>query len=170
MSRAELTRWNLIAAGCAVAPLVLVSAVPSLMGTGPRLSIGASPAAVENAPNVGTPRATPDQLAALERVRALRTASVGESPFRPAPAPVEAPEPAPTPEPVPAPALMAPPELTIRGVMRQADGSVRALIGGKLKGVGDEVAPGWTISAIDAGARSVTLTSSDGQTHTIAPK
>ncbi len=170
MSRADLTRFNLIAAGCAVAPLVLVSAVPSLLGSGPRRSMGASGVGVEAAVPA-TSKPTPRQFEALERVRALQGFTIGASPFRPAPPPTEAPET--DPEPVAAPAAptrLAPPEIVLRGVMRQADGTTRALIDGKLRAVGDQVAPGWTVERIDAPSRSITLTSTDGQTHTIGPR
>lgn len=170
MSRAELTRFNLIAAAAAAAPLVLMSAAPALLGTGPRLSMGAGNAPAEPAPVIADPKPTPAQQAAQAHAALLLTHATPQSPFRPTPAPVEAPAPV-QPEPVaPAPAPPPPPEIIVRSIMRQGDGSARALIAGKLRAVGDEAAPGWTITAIDTAARSITITSADGRSETISRK
>lgn len=171
MSRADLRRYNVMAAGCAVLPLLLVSVAPSLLGSVPRRSIGATDApGCALQPPVAVP-ATIGQKSALARADALVGVPIGPSPFRPTPAPAQVSAPDSEPAPVPAQRPLIPvPDLTIRGIMRQGDGSARALIAGKLRAVGDEAAPGWTIAAIDAQARSVTIESNDGQSHTIALK
>ena len=69
------------------------------------------------------------------------------------------------PDPVANPYDVAP-TFEITSIMKTRSGPV-ALINGRLRRVGDEVAPGWTVQSINDLTRSVTLTGPDQRTQTI---
>ncbi len=170
MSRKDLTRYNLMAVGAVVAPLVLVGLGSHVIGTGPGLTLAlgenpdAGPAAVEAGLKART--LSPRQKLAMDRASALSGAAVSATPFRPEPV-AEAPAEVESPAPVEVPKPVSKPEVAVKMIMRGSDGAARALIGGKMRSVGDEIGDGWTIDSIDAAARTVTFTSADGQTYTI---
>lgn len=58
------------------------------------------------------------------------------------------------------------PDFELSSIMKTRRGDV-ALINGRLRHVGDEAAPGWTVSAIDPLGRAVTISGPDARTVTI---
>jgi hypothetical protein len=172
MSRKDMTRYNLLALGATVAPVLLVGLGSTLIGTGPSLTLASSPAAID-APGAAAAAARPigpKERLALDRVAAVRAGEIGVSPFRPEPlaaAPVV--EAAPEPAPAPAPQAIARPDVVVKMIVRTGtgEGAERALIAGKMRAAGDRVSDGWAIESIDAKARSVTFVSDDGQRYTV---
>jgi hypothetical protein len=59
--------------------------------------------------------------------------------------------------------------LASRGVVtpEAANLNARAVLGGKLRKVGQEAAPGWTITAINVDAGTVSVQNAKGSLHTI---
>lgn len=168
MSRSDFAKFNLLAMAATCAPLLLVGLGPTLLGSGPRLSMAAG---VEDAQDAGGP-APARRLNDRERsalARAEKGLSGGEivSPFRPVPV-AETPDA--RPEKPAAPVLaagLAQPEVSLRMIVRRSDGVSQALIGGKMLVAGDEVADGWTIETVDGDTRAVTFVSRDGQRFTV---
>lgn len=163
-----------INAACVAAialPAVLVETGYTLLGSAPAVSL----ASTEDQESSDAPRKPPAPLTAAQRAAIghavkLHQAMPGETPFRVV-ATVDAPE-APA-DPAPrsaAPVQIPSPAVTLSMIVRQRDGTARALVGGKLLNIGDEAAAGWTVAEIDAAARTVLLTSEDGQTHTVGLK
>jgi len=58
------------------------------------------------------------------------------------------------------------PDFELTSIMKTRRGDV-ALINGRLRHIGDEAAPGWTVSAIDPLGRAVTIDGPDARTVTI---
>lgn len=75
------------------------------------------------------------------------------------------------PEVAPEPAVPddTPRDLRVTGMIGDDSGALVA-INHKLRRIGDEVAPGWTISAINSRNRLVTLAHADGRTLGLEPK
>lgn len=63
----------------------------------------------------------------------------------------------------PTPKIEGVPEFVLTAVMPHRDRPL-AVINGRPRSLGDEVAPGWTVTAIDGDARRVALTGPDGRT------
>jgi len=171
---------NLIAAAALVTPILLVQTVRIVFGGGPSQASAETQAQQPGptAPQAPAPPATAaaltrQQKSAAEHLVSLRSAvSIYTSPFNhlaPQGAVVQI---EPTTETVPdAPHPQAPipaevRSLTLGAVMSNDQGPI-ALIGGKVRSIGDVVIPGWTVSAIDPDARRVTLTSDDGASVTL---
>jgi len=171
MSRSDLAKFNLIAAAATCAPLLMVGLGPTLLGSGPRLSMAAGVEESEDADGPATARKLNErERSALARVE--KVVAIGDivSPFRPV-SPADTPEA--TPEQTVAPvkaADLAQPEITVRMIVRRSDGVSQALIGGKMLVAGDSVASGWQIEAVDADTRAVTFVSRDGQRFSISLK
>lgn len=157
MNRAA--RERLLLVGAFAAPLALALALRAL-GSGP------GPAAAfadeelfdmpDPAPAATVRTFTPEELAAAAFAESKRAEPVGEAPLvYPKAAPVEA-----------ASASAAPvdpgPAISVNSIMAGRGGAM-ATVNGKLRRVGDEVAPGWKITAIDAGAGTVTVRHADGR-------
>ncbi len=70
------------------------------------------------------------------------------------------------PPPIEGPETVVPPNATLTSVMAAGEHSI-AVIDGKVRRVGESVAPGWKISAIDRNAGTATLTHTTGTTHTL---
>ena len=99
---------------------------------------------------------TPEEIAARTFAESKRGQPVGEAPLvYPKPAPTEAPS-------VAAAAADPAPAISVNSIMAGRGGAI-ATVNGKLRRVGDEVAPGWKITAIDAGAGTVTVRHADGR-------
>lgn len=170
------SRRTLVMLGALLGPTALSQLVPlGWSQAGPRLvqaGTAVSAAADAAGPAHAGPRVTESQRRAASRAEALRVEPFHESPMYEPPAPA-APEPA---EPdveeeeqdaepeaaPPSPTASAPPAITISSVLRGAAG-VAAVIDGRIRRVGDGLGAGWTITAIDATARSVTLRHADGR-------
>ncbi len=174
MSRKDLFKWNLGAVVAAFAPLLVVELTHEVLSqTGPRLTMASSPQADAAASPETGPRPTRQQRAAATYAVGLQGRPIGISPFKPvaeAPRPTEPVQPAaPEPQPSPAPTL-APPDVSVKMIVRQRDGVARALISGKLRTVGDDMGDGWTIWAIDAAARTVTFAHDGAEPFTVTLK
>ena len=124
----------------------------------------------QHQPVVGANRkiVSAEQTAAMERAATLRADDTVADPFYYPPVVSE--EVAPT-EPRPVaptttPATTAAPPLSLTSVLRGGDGKTYAVLNGKLYTVGHEVAPDWTLTAVDAAARTATVEHVSGTTHT----
>ncbi|MDZ4685934.1 MAG: hypothetical protein SH850_12775 [Planctomycetaceae bacterium] len=164
---------------CAVlAPLAAVQAARFLGGSG----LAAAPAATSSiaptedpatpAPAAARPL-THDQKRAIEFLRTFRVSDDFTSPM-------DSPEPVPTVEPEQTAVYDAPVKPTalshsdaLANVRVSAivgrDAAAVAMIDHRLCRVGDEVAPGWRVQAIDARRRSVTLVHADGKVAALTP-
>lgn len=77
------------------------------------------------------------------------------------------PMPGPTPEtPTPRVEEAVLPSLTVSSIM-SARGNPVAVIAGRMRRAGDEVAPGWKISAIDPHAKAITFAHTSGKTAVV---
>lgn len=150
------------AAGALVAPVLLAAATRIVLNAGPSVSAAGTAAVAADAPPPAPSKPpTAEQVRAMQWLAGAARARAERSPMLH----LKAPEPAAT----PAAAAQAEPEraaerpaMALSAVLTR-DGRVTALINGRLRGVGDEVAPGWTIEAIDGDALSVTVRGPDGQ-------
>lgn len=159
MNRAARERLLLVAAFAA--PLALALALRALgsgVRPGPAMAFADEDMydMPEPAPVATVRTFTPEELAAAAFAASKRTEPVGEAPLvYPKAAPVEA-----------ASAAAAPvdpgPAISVNSIMAGRGGAM-ATVNGKLRRVGDEVAPGWKITAIDAGAGTVTVLHADGR-------
>lgn len=111
---------------------------------------------------------TPPQRRALEWLQGREHVSVLSDPFasaestrpiKPTPAAPEAATPPPT---IPAPAP-TPPELKISGFMGKGDAAM-VTVNKRVHRLGDEVAPGWTLVAVQPIERSIRVQHTDGTT------
>lgn len=138
------------------------------------LAIALGLQALESAPGPGAAFASPiediaiefparaaaqitDQQRAAQAFAAIRRADpVGEAPLLyPLPAPAEAAQ-------ASAPAATPDPAITVNSIMAGRGGAM-ATVNRKLRRVGDEVAPGWKVSAIDPEAGTVTIAGPEGR-------
>lgn len=166
MIRGSSTKANVLAVAALAGPALVVSLGHELIGSGPRATQGAAaPTGAEASSAAGS--ITPKEAKALARAKEVSSLAEPQSPFRPSQK-VQAPVPEPVVEPTDAPALISKPEVHLRMILRQADGSARALINGNSWSAGDAFSDGWIIESIDAKARSVTFVSGDGQTFTVS--
>jgi hypothetical protein len=184
---------RILTAAALLTPFAVVQAARVLVGnSGPAAAPGATitPAmpgiagAGDLGAGVAARKPTPSQQKALDWLNAQRLSPPLEvarefdlSPMDRAAAPAKPPAPLPPVEPpkiepvIPAiPAAEALKDLKITAVMgtdAQAGGAI-AVIGGKLRRAGDEVAPGWTISSINARDWVVLLTYKTGESATLS--
>lgn len=167
------TRSKLVWIAALLSPFAAVQGVRlGVAGAGP------ADAAAATAPGAPPPAPVPvpaavrapseAQRRALDWIRARDPVADLRSPMdHPDPEP-DRPGPAATPE-APAPADLTPRQLTLTGLIGGADKAPVAAINHRLYRVGDAVSPGWSVAAIDARARSVTLAGPDGRTLRLTP-
>lgn len=157
MNRAA--RERVLLAGAFAAPLALALALRAL-GSGPGPATAFADEDLfdmpEPAPLATVRTFTPEERAAAAFAASKRAEPVGEAPLvYPKAAPVEATSAA-------AAAVDPAPAISVNSIMAGRGGAM-ATVNGKLRRVGDEVAPGWKIAAIDAGAGTVTVRHADGR-------
>jgi len=157
MNRAA--RERLLLVGAFAAPIALTLALRAL-GSGPGPATAFADEELFDMPEpapVATIRTfTPDELAAAAFAESKRAEPVGEAPLvYPKAAPTEATS-------APAAPVDPGPAISVNSIMAGRGGAM-ATVNGKLRRVGDEVAPGWKITAIDAGAGTVTVRHADGR-------
>lgn len=157
-----------------VAPVLLVMGVRMILQTGPAVSFAEpAPAPDDGPPTPASPRPRPALSDADRALLAWEAAQV-EVPARGSPmAPGRIPVPAP-PEPQEAPAAPATPNeeparpaLKLSAVMGSGDNAI-AVIDGRMRRVGDAVAPGYVIRRIESRAGIVTIAGPGGITRTLA--
>ncbi|MBX9737471.1 MAG: hypothetical protein K2X32_11150 [Phycisphaerales bacterium] len=165
---------RLMTAGALIAPILVVQLVRIGFGpgAGPAMStaaVGMPDASVQSteaaqkpsAPLTAQDRTVAAWIAKLQRPDAIKSPME----FIPAPESVAA-----TQEPVEVPrvqisqgdttipvAMRVPVDLTLGAIMGSSD-SALALIGGKVRRVGDTIYPGWTITSINPREQTVTIT------------
>ena len=120
-------------------------------------------------PVVGANRksVTEQQAEAMAHAAALRTDHRIEDPFYYPPVAAEentVAQPVPS-VPATTPTSAAAPALSLTSVLRGGDGRMYAVLNGRLYTVGHEVAPGWTLTAVNAAARTATVEHASGATH-----
>lgn len=145
-----------------IAPALIIWVLGDLKsGAPPRSSIAQTASATQSEAVVPPRKINPSQEQLRTEARAAELMRGG-----PLASPLYYPEvSAPMPEPAatkasPPPALPAPPEapaLTITSIFRGADGTAAAFVNGKLTREGDPLAGGWTVTVIDAAAKSITI-------------
>jgi len=154
--------------------LALVTTLPTLALFGARFVLpspgpaDAEAAALDLSVSLTMPVSTPLTPEQAELVRVFGDQS--SLPFGPCPVVVRA---APT-EPVPGARIKEPdlkvraakPRLALTSIMI-AGGELTAVINGKLRKAGEEVAPDWTITHIDGDAGTVLVSGKDGETLTL---
>jgi hypothetical protein len=169
----ERTR-KLLWVGAVLSPLLVVQAARLLApsGAGPSVATAADPTshpAAGDAAGVPAPAPlSPAQQRALAYIRSLddhpTVRSPMDGPDEPEPSPVTEPQ-----DPVEAPKPPSfPSDLRVTAIIGDGD-TAAALIASRLRRVGDEVAPGWRVEAIDARGRRVVFIDSDGQVVTLGP-
>lgn len=168
----ERTR-KLLWVGAVLSPLLAVQAARLLApsGAGPSVAAAADPTWHPATADVaGTPAPaplSPAQQRALAFIRSLGDQPAGRSPMDgPEPeaalitesnAPVEASKP---------PSF--PSDLRVTAIIGDGE-TAAAVIASRLRRVGDDIAPGWRVEAIDARGRRVVFTDSDGRVVTLEP-
>lgn len=168
LSASGFDRDRLTWAVAVVAPLVCVQIVRVLDGGMSQAPAAAPPVTVAAAPISPVPVVkllTPQQMAAMQFLQT-------DGPGITVSSPMNHPRPAPTP-PLSAPTLPAQgPDpvttLTVTAIMGTEHQAV-ASISHTLRRVGDEVAPGWRVSEINARNRTVELKHTDGRIMTLRP-
>ncbi len=167
------TFQRLLGSGALIAPLLAVQLTQLLADWGPALAQASETSQELIAPVINSsaekPLTTAQQRAAafLLAERANLAASNRElSPMYQAPQASEEPRPVPTPD-LPETQDNGP-KLLLTGIMA---GETRQLasVNNRIVTVGDEVAPGWTITEIDVGARTVTVLGKSGRTIKLTP-
>lgn len=152
-------RERLLVVGAFAAPLALALALRALASApGPGLAFADEPLYDTPQPTpVGAVRTlSPAELAARAFALSKRGEPIGDAPMvYPKAAPTEAAG-------APAAPIDPGPALSVNSIMAGRGGAM-ATVNGKLRRVGDEVAPGWKITAIDAGSGSVTVRHTDGR-------
>ncbi|MCC6321485.1 MAG: type II secretion system protein [Phycisphaerales bacterium] len=120
--------------------------------------------AVVAAPNsCSAPRRRGGTVAAVEYLRTHALPEVIASPMRePAPRVETIPDPDPEPAPPEPEEISDAPTLQITAIVQSRQGAVAA-VGHRMLRIGDEVAPGWLITAIDASERVVRVRHADGR-------
>jgi hypothetical protein len=178
MSTSLSMQRSLKVAGAAVAPLVMVHLLRTVLAVGPAPAPAAALQPVVDIPPIADPTAvlhrppTPEQEKALAWLSQRGPIKIGRSPMdHREPPPVVVPPPAPDPEPTAPPVQPAPgfdygaaPTLTVTAVLTRADGSCLATINGRVYQVGDRVAKWWTITQIDGATWTVSAKCEDGRT------
>lgn len=146
------------------APVLVLALVRAVGGSTP----ASAPAATTAAPTAPAPHDTftPAQQKALEFAARIKRV-VQASPMDHLP-----PEARTSPETKPVEPVRNP-EATRTPVVTAIIGSgerARALIDGRVYGIGDELQPGWTVSGIDARSQAVTLNGANGQIMNLSAK
>lgn len=167
------TRFNLVALIAFAAPVGAVLLAPMVLQQPEPLiaKVAVDPAAAPGATLAPRP-ARPEVAAAMARSNEIASALMDTTPLYYPPRVVEVVE-APAPEPVaapveaPKPKVIEPPTASVSSIIRTADGKGIAVINGKLHRVGDSIAGGWKIIAIDPKARIVTLDHAETQPVTL---
>lgn len=183
MNLSSIKPQNLIAAAALLTPIALVQTVRLVFGGGPgNASAGVTapdPSATAAPAPAGAASAAPivskQQKSAIEHLNVNRNQiTIYTSPFNHLmPRAVTVQQTTPTIEQVPDSAqpvpTVIPPEvraLSLGALMVNDRGSF-AVISGRVRSVGEVVVPGWTVTAIDATARRVTITSDEGAAVTL---
>jgi len=143
-----------------IAPAIIIWVLGDLKSSAPpRSSIAQAATSAQSEAVVPPRRVKPSQEQLRAEARAAELARGG-----PLASPLYYPEAsAPLPGAAPTKAGPAPeagpvaPSLTITSIFRGADGTAAAFVNGKLMREGDPLAGGWTVTAIDAGAKSITI-------------
>jgi hypothetical protein len=183
MSLSPSVRRRLLPIAGLAAPVLALQVAQSLLAVGPSSAAGSSPrnyvppSAVPVPPAAKAPAPlTPDQSRALEWLRAAGKGAAVRSPMEAAaprtPEPVVERTPEPIVETPPTVAVKEPlpvPRVSLTTILNRPDdaGGAIAAINSKIYRVGDQVAPGWTLTAIDRDQWTVTLTCEDGRTITV---
>ena len=162
---------KLLWVGAVLSPLIAVQVARLLgpSGAGPAAATAAHPAAADVAGEQALASApaplTPAQQRALAFIQSLDEQPLGRSPMDgPEPEPVSEPS-----APIDAPKPPSfPSELRVTAIIGDG-GTAAAVIAGRLRRIGDEVAPGWRVETIDARGRRVVFTDSDGRVVTLEP-
>ena len=167
---------RLLHACALIAPAVIVQVCAMVLGTGraPAPAAAATPSggsleAVLAPPRTAEP--SPPQQRALEYlrqrpavgapIRSPMAHEVAQTPTTPPP-----PVPPTTPDTGPESVRLPLPELRLTTILGNSRGGLAAM-NGRICAPGDEVAPGWRLSSIDAAGDRVVITSTDGQTAEI---
>lgn len=164
-SRIDLGRGKLYRIGAMLAPPAVVLAVQLVGGwDGPTMTPAQPVAAPSSLPTAASPRTlSPPQRAAVEYLRTHALPEVIASPMRePAPRVESTPDPDPEPAPPEPEEISDAPNLQITAIVQSRQGAV-ATVGHRMLRIGDEVAPGWLITAIDASERVVRVRHADGR-------
>lgn len=154
MNTHHLNRKTMVTGGMFLAPVLVVQFALPLHGVmGKPKSASATPVTTDMPVAVtALPAPTTDQLVAVEHMRALRTDTISlASPFYYPPRSVEPHRADPVVH------ARTQPQFRITSILEARDGRVLAMINGKMCDVGTSPLEGWTITAIDAEAKTVTL-------------
>ncbi len=179
MIRRLASHRRLLEVGALAAPILIVQAMGYLFAAGPAPAPAAGPPTTETPAEpiaAGAPAKLTDEQARAADWLAKRP-PLGDlhSPFDaranspPPPPPVTNPStpvvtpPDPRGDPKPPPRQLAPPPMRLTAIIVSNDLRM-AVIDGKVLRVGQEVAPGWIVSDINARGDLVKVTGSDGQT------
>jgi hypothetical protein len=167
---ARIKREHLLLLALAAAPAVVVQGLRLTDLTSPRVAsaTGATPVVAAADSPVGAPSAAQKQAA-------LWIASMDDKPLRDpfiAPATPEPSDDSNTTQVVTAPDQTGPiatsrvPQFRLTGVIERGQKPLAA-INGKVYRVGEEVAPGWTLTSVHGGERSVEIRHADGRLVTV---
>lgn len=167
------TSARLLGAAALIAPLAAVQVTRIITEWGPSTAAAAptqAPADAQYAEDPIQKPLTEAQKRALEFLESQRSNAPAADDT---PSPMRAIEPI-SRGPALAPAPVAParpehsPKLALTGIMA-GEAHQLASINGKIVSVGDEAAPGWKVTAIDATVRTVTVTNDAGRSVTLTP-
>lgn len=183
MNLASIKPQNMIAAAALLAPMAMVQGVRLLFGGGPDQAsaqvAGSNPQANADMAAADAQQAAPvvtaKQKAAITHLNSRRDQiTIFKSPFdHLLPQATAVVQPGPTIETgpgmiEPTPAIV-PPEvrgLSLGALMTNDSGSF-AVISGRVRSLNEVIMPGWTVTAIDAANRRVTVTSDEGVSVTL---
>lgn len=155
-------------AAALLSPLLVFAALRFLADAGPSTA-PAAPATIATSSEAGMeePPPTPEVTRATAFLEAW---NAGE----PIPSPMRHPERADDPktteaDPPSLPAEIAIPEFAVKSVMGSGE-RVMASINGKVYRMGDQPAPGWRITSMDAKSKRIEITGPDGRTIIVTPQ
>lgn len=166
MKLSRLARRRLSTTALAAGPVALIVLVRAMAGSGPTAAPAAHPApsplaapapALPDAPVAAPGTAAQQKALAWARSHSgVRAASPMDHPKAEAAVAVDE-------SPTRATPVGSSPERTpvVSAIVRRGD-SAKALIDGKVVGIGDEVMPGWVVSAIDVREQIVTISGPEG--------
>jgi hypothetical protein len=163
---------RLTALGLLAAPVLTLALGITLNSSGPQIARASNPldsgsqAELRPLPERPLPQSQRERIAAIAELEIPNPLYYPPERLNGPEIPVIEPEPVVL-DPTPEPELQLPARCVLTAIISYNDGTVRALIDGKIYDAGDDLAPGWTIMSIDPALRLVTLLQPDGKLRSI---